>query len=126
MASVIRIPVAELYIPFVVVLVGTLKMLVIWSLRVLGPRLGLGIIPGSKSKHNLQAIRRTISFYTFKIYSSVTEAGVLVCSSSAAVDGSVDCTVILRGGENTLIASLWRSSYGIKSWHQFRGIYQME
>ena len=53
--------------------------------------------------------------------SSVTGAGVIVRCSSAAVDGSVDCTVILRGGENTLIASLWRSSCGVKSWHQFRG-----
>ena len=117
MASVIHIPVAALYIPFVVVLMGTVKLLVIWSLRVLGPRLGLGIIPGIKSKHNLQAIPHTISFYTFKVYSSVTEAGVIVCCSSAAVDGNVDCTVILRGGENTLIVSLWRSSCGVKSWH---------
>ena len=74
-----------------------------------------------KSKRTLQAMPHTLSFYTFNIYGDVTEAGVIVCCSSAAVDGSVDCTVILRGGENTVIASLWRSSCGVKSWHQFRG-----
>ena len=52
------------------------------------------------------------------MHSDVTGTRVIVCCSSAAVDGSVDCTVILRGGENTLIASLWISSCGVK---QFRG-----
>ena len=57
--------------------------------------------------------------HTFNMYSSVTEAGVTGYCSSAAVDDSVD-SVILRGGQNTLIASLWRSSCGVKSGHQFR------
>ena len=53
------------------------------------------------------------------MYSSVTEAGVTGYCSSAAVDDSVD-SAILRGGQNTLIASLWSSSCGVKSGHQFR------
>ena len=53
------------------------------------------------------------------MYNSLTEVGVTGYCSSAAVDDSVD-SAILRGGQNTLIASLWRSSCGVKSWHQFR------
>ena len=42
--------------------------------------------------------------HTFNKYSDVTEAGVTGYCSSAAVDDSVD-SVILRGGQNTLIVA---------------------
>ena len=57
--------------------------------------------------------------HTFNIHSSFTEVGVTGYCSSAAVDDRVD-SAILGGGQNTLIASLWRSSCGVKSGHQFR------
>jgi hypothetical protein len=55
----------------------------------------------------------------FNMYNSITEVGVTGYCSSAAVEKGA-ASVILRGGQNTLIASLWRSSCGVKSGHQFR------
>ena len=57
---------------------------------------------------------------TFKVNSSFTEVGVTGYCHSAEVDNNRVDSVIPRGGQNTLIAFLWRSSCDVKSGHQLR------
>ena len=53
--------------------------------------------------------------HTFNMYSNFTEVGVTGYCSSAAVDDSVD-SVILRGGQNTLIVNSLEIQLWCKEW----------